>query len=112
MLHSLLFVRIGVFKIKKKKRQRKSKTSKSHFVKKKSDDHKDIYAMISIAAFILVISFAINTVHTTEAALNGIKSPSGMASLDVNETDMINESMEPMLVKNGSTWQLRKLRFK
>ena len=90
---------MGVIKIKKKKRL----------------ENRDIYAVISIIVFILVISFALNAVHSTEAALNGINSPSGMASLSVNKTNeniVINESIEPILVKNGLIWQLRKLRFK
>lgn len=64
-----------------------------------------MYVILSIVAVILVISFALGTVSTTEAALNSINSPSGMASLDVNETEDSKVTIEAdsMLVKNGSS---------
>jgi len=80
--------------------------------KKKGIGHKDIYAIIAIVAFIFVLSFALNVVRTTEAALNNVNPSSGMASLSLNKTDENNEFVEPILVKNGSTWQLRKLKIK
>ncbi len=97
---------------KKKKHGKTKVLSKKSFNK---EFREELYVIISITAVILVISFALGVVGATEAVLNGINPSSGMVSLSFNKTDensAVNESLEPILVKNGTTWQLRKLRLR
>ncbi len=63
-------------------------------------------------AFILVICLAISTVHFTKAALNNIGSPTSMVALPSETGDNNLIDSEQILTKNGTTWQLKKLKLR